>query len=222
MGATVSTEHQEKLLLLGLQTAHLVHDWNNTLTLLQAQCAELPPSEAARTLAASLAEAAALPRQLLGYLRQTPGAVERVLLDEWLRFVTSELRQLLGARIRFLLYDSAPGAAIAVDPGQLRNALINLILNARAAVGESGRIVLETSADAATVALQVRDNGRGIDESVRSRLFEPFFSTGADSHGTGLGLSSVKTFVEAHQGSIAVEPGVDSGTTFTLRFPIAT
>jgi len=222
MSATVTTQHQEKLLLLGLQTAHLIHDWNNVLTLLEAQCAELPPSEAARTLAASLTEAAALPRQLLGYLRQTPMPVERVLIDEWLRFVTSELRQLLGARIRFLVHDAAPGAAISVDPSQLRNALINLVLNARAAVGESGRIVLETSADSSTVTLKVRDNGQGMDESVRDRLFEPFFSTGADSHRTGLGLSSVKAFVAGHQGSVEVESGIDQGTTFTLRFPVAT
>jgi hypothetical protein len=52
-----------------MQTAHLIHDWNNVLTLLQAQCAELPPSEAAANLAAALHDAAALPRQLLGYLR---------------------------------------------------------------------------------------------------------------------------------------------------------
>ncbi len=222
MGATVTAEHQEKLLLLGLQTAHLVHDWNNVLTLLQAQCAELPASDAASTLATSLAEAAALPRQLLGYLRQTTPAVERVVIDDWLRFVESALRQLLGARIRFLVHDSAPGASIYVDPHQLRNALLNLVLNARAAIDESGRIVVATSSDDTTVALRVRDNGRGMDESVRGRLFEPFFSTGSDLQRTGLGLSSVRAFVESHNGSLYVESGLEQGTTFTLRFPLAT
>lgn len=221
MGVTVPAEQQEKLLLLGLQTAHLIHDWNNVLTLLQAQCAELPPSEAADRMSAALAEAAALPRQLLGYLRQTPPGRERLLLDEWLRFVSGDLKRLAGARIRFLVQDGAPGAAILVDPNQLRYALINLVLNARAAISESGRMVLETFIEAGTVALRFRDNGRGMDETVRSRLFEPFFSTGTDSHGTGLGLSSVKAFVEAHAGSLSVESGVGQGTTFTLRFPLA-
>ena len=221
MGAIVPAEQQEKLLLLGLQTAHLIHDWNNVLTLLQAQCAELPRSEAADTLAASLAEAAALPRQLLGYLRQSPPASERLLLEEWLRFVGGDLRQLLGPRVRFLLHDGAPGAAITVDPHQLRHAVINLLLNARAAVRDSGRITIETAADSTSVALLVRDNGRGMDEAVRSRLFEPFFSTGTDSHGTGLGLSSVKAFVEAHQGILSVESAPGQGTAFTLRFPLS-
>ncbi len=222
MGATITAEHQEKLLLLGLQTAHLVHDWNNVLTLLQAQCAELPPSEAAHNLSTSLADAAALPRQLLGYLRQTPPVLERVVIDEWLRFVESALRQLLGARVRFLVHDAAPGASIFVDPNQLRNALLNLVLNARTAIDESGRITVETSSDGATVALLVKDNGRGMDDSVRARLFEPFFSTGTDSQRTGLGLSSVRAFVEAHGGRLSVESGVGHGTTFTLLFPIAT
>lgn len=221
MGATLTGDHQEKLLLLGLQTAHLVHDWNNVLTLLQAQCADLPPSEAAETLSASLAEAAALPRQLLGYLRPAQRCVERVVIDEWLRLAGGELRQLLGPRVRFLVHDSAPGAVIAVDPSQLRNALINLLLNARAAISEAGRIILETSADASSVTLSVRDNGRGMDESVRGRLFEPFFSTGNDSSRTGLGLSSVKAFVEAHEGRISVESILDQGTTFALCFPLA-
>ena len=221
MGARVTAEHQEKLLLLGLQTAHLIHDWNNVLTLLQAQCAELPPSEAASNLAASLAEATALPRQLLRYLRPDKEPHALVVLDNWLRFAKREFGQLLGARIRLRLHDGAPGVAILVDPHQLRNALLNLVMNARAAMEESGEIILATSVEASAVVLRVSDNGRGMDESVRSRLFEPFFSTGTDSQRTGLGLSSVKAFLEAHRGTIAVASVPGEGTTFTLRFPAA-
>ena len=220
MGANVSAEQQEKLLLLGLQTAHLIHDWNNLLTLLQAQSAELPPSEAALNLAASLHEAAAVPRQLLGYLQSKNSPPSVVVLDEWLRFVRSDFRQLIGPRMRFLVHDGAPGAAIRVDPHQLRQAVLNLVLNARAAISESGRIVVESAADGSTVVLRVRDDGRGMDEAVRGRLFEPFFSAGTDSQGTGLGLSSVKVFVEASAGSVSVESAPAQGTTFTLRFPL--
>jgi two-component system sensor histidine kinase FlrB len=86
---------------------------------------------------------------------------------------------------------------------------------------DSGEIVLATSVEASGVVLRVSDDGRGMDESVRSRLFEPFFSTGTDSQRTGLGLSSVKAFLEAHQGTIAVASVPGEGTTFTLRFPTA-
>lgn len=220
MGVNGSAEQQEKLLLLGMQTAHLIHDWNNVLTLLQAQCAELPPSEAAANLAASLNDAAALPRQLLGYLQLREKTRSVVAIDDWLGVVRRDFRQLLGPRIRFLVHDGAPGAAILVDPHQLRQALLNLVLNARAAIGESGRIVVESAADGPVVLLRVRDDGRGMDEGVRSRLFEPFFSTGTDSHGTGLGLASVKAFVEAYEGSVSVESAPARGTTFTLRFPL--
>jgi two-component system cell cycle sensor histidine kinase/response regulator CckA len=220
MGANGSAEQQEKLLLLGMQTAHLIHDWNNVLTLLQAQCAELPPSEAAANLAASLHDAAALPRQLLGYLRSQEKTPSVVAIDDWLGVVRRDFRQLLGPRIRFLVHDGAPGAAILVDRHQLRNALLNLVLNARAAIGESGRIVVESAADGPMVLLRVRDDGHGMDEKVRHQLFEPFFSTGTDSHGTGLGLASVKAFVEAHEGSVSVDSAPARGTTFTLRFPL--
>jgi len=216
----VSAEH-EKLLLLGNHAAHLIHDWNNVLTLLQAQCAELPPSDAATDLTASIDEAAALPRQLLSYLRQSAPTRTRIELDEWLPSVEPSLRQLLGRRYRFYPDYGAPALAVSVDTAQLRNALFNLTLNARAALGESGRVRLVTTPHPMGLALALHDNGHGFDDATRARLFEPFFTTRPDSHRTGLGLASVKTFVDAHGGSLSVESKPAEGTVFTLLLPLA-
>lgn len=215
-----SAEH-EKLLLLGNHAAHLIHDWNNVLTLLQAQCAELPPSDAATDLVASVDQAAALPRQLLSYLRQSPPARTLVYLDEWLPSVEPSLRQLLGRRYRFYSDYSAPALAVWVDVAQLRNALINLTLNARAALGDSGRVRLVSSPHSTGVALALHDNGHGFDDATRARLFEPFFTTQTDSHRTGLGLASVKAFVDSHGGTLSVESRPNEGTVFTLLLPLA-
>ncbi len=216
----VSAEH-EKLLLLGNHAAHLIHDWNNVLTLLQAQCAELPPSNAAIDLTASIDEAAALPRQLLSYLRQSPPTRTRIPLDEWLPVVEPSLRQLLGRRYRFYPDYSAPSLFVSVDTAQLRNALINLTLNARAALGESGCVRLVSTPHSDGVALALHDNGHGFDDATRARLFEPFFTTRTDSHRTGLGLASVKAFVDNHGGSLTVESKPTEGTVFTLLLPLA-
>ncbi len=210
----------EKLLLLGNHAAHLIHDWNNVLTLLQAHCAELPPSDAATDLTASLDEAAALPRQLLSYLRLSPPTRTRISLDEWLPSVEPSLRQLLGRRFRFYPDYAAPALAVSVDVAQLRNALINLTLNARAALGDSGRVRLITAPHPTGVALALHDNGHGFDEETRARLFEPFFTTRTDNHRTGLGLASVKAFVDAHGGALTVESQPNQGTVFTLMLPL--
>lgn len=212
-------ERREKLLLLGTHAAHLVHDWNNFLTLLQAQVGELPPGTTTDALLAAIGEASSVPRQLLAYLREAPAAVERIYLDEWLAGVGPTLRQLLGRQVRFFPDLAAPGAAVAVDTGQLRNALFNLTLNARAALGEHGRVRLTTTIVDGGVALALRDNGHGMDEAVRTRLFEPFFSTGDGTERTGLGLASVKAFVDRHGGELGVESAPGEGTTFTLTLP---
>jgi two-component system, cell cycle sensor histidine kinase and response regulator CckA len=212
-------ERREKLLLLGTHAAHLVHDWNNFLTLLQAQAVELPPGAATEALLGAIGEASAVPRQLLAYLREAPAAVERIYLDEWLRGVEPTLRRLLGRQVRFFSDLAAPGAAVAVDTGQLRNALFNLTLNARAALGVHGRVRLTTAVGDGVVAMALVDNGHGIDEAVRARLFEPFFSTGDGTERTGLGLASVKAFVDRHGGALQVESAPGEGTTFTLTLP---
>ena len=217
----VLSPENEKLLLLGNHAAHLVHDWNNVLTLLQAQCAELPPSDAATDLTASVDQAVALPRQLLNYLRQSPPTRTRIYLDEWLPSVEASLRQLLGRRYNLHPDYSAPALAVSVDLAQLRNALINLTLNARAALGDSGRVRLVSSPHPTGVALALHDNGHGFDDATRARLFEPFFTTRTDSHRTGLGLASVKSFVDAHRGALTVESQPNEGTVFTLLLPLA-
>ena len=117
---------------------------------------------------------------------------------------------------------SAHGVFIAADEGQVRQALVNLVRNAREAMEDGGRLRVSLRADPSTVTLAIEDEGPGIDEEVRLRIFDPFFTT--KSTGTGLGLPITKQIVEAHGGTITCESageGEPRGTRFVLTFPRA-
>jgi signal transduction histidine kinase len=120
----------------------------------------------------------------------------------------------------------APVPRVSANPGQLQQVLLNLMVNARQAMPEGGRLILRLSHDEATgfVDLMVRDTGSGMPPDVLRRIFEPRFSTksGPDETGkggSGLGLTACREIVEAHRGRIRVESAPGKGTAVTVRFP---
>ena len=114
---------------------------------------------------------------------------------------------------------------VEADLAQLKQAVLNLMFNARDAVNERStdgprRIQVGVdSADEAWHTLSVADNGVGMAEETKRRLFEPFYTTKPNDGGIGLGLATVRDVVQQHQGTIDVETRQGEGTTFTLRLP---
>jgi signal transduction histidine kinase len=108
---------------------------------------------------------------------------------------------------------------VSADEGQLKQALFNLLRNAREAMPGGGKIsVIVKKAVGGGADILIEDEGSGIDEATRARLFEPFFTT--KNHGTGLGLAITRQIIEAHAGSIACEPRRDRpGTRVWLHLP---
>jgi CheY-like chemotaxis protein len=115
--------------------------------------------------------------------------------------------------------ETTPIPAISGDPSEIREALINIILNALDAMPEGGRVVLRTAVEGELVTCAVTDGGVGMSEEVRQRIFDPFFTTKGE-RGTGLGLSVVYGIISRHNGEIDVQSRPGQGTTFTLRFPL--
>jgi signal transduction histidine kinase len=113
----------------------------------------------------------------------------------------------------------APLPEVALDAGQVRQAVLNLVVNAVQAMPGGGRLTVRTFLDGAAAVVEVEDTGSGIAEVIRARIFEPFFTTKAT--GTGLGLPVVKRIVEGHGGELTLRTG-STGTCFSLRFPVAT
>jgi signal transduction histidine kinase len=105
------------------------------------------------------------------------------------------------------------------DEGQIRQALLNLLRNAREAMPNGGPIDVTVKADGMSVAILVDDRGGGIADDIRARVFDPFFSTKGE--GTGLGLAITRQIIEAHAGSVKAEAREGGGTRFRIMLPIA-
>ena len=232
----------QRMEAVGRLAGGIAHDFNNLLTiitgynaLLQAALAEQPEERAMADEVMGAAEKAAeLTKQLLAFSRGQAVRMRPVDLNDILRRMQAMLRRLIGEdiEIKMLLDDGL--TRVQADPGQISQIIINLSANARDALPEGGRIVIQTSnwiveddlyhrqlgfAPGRYVRLTFTDNGRGMDPETCKHIFEPFFTTKEMGRGTGLGLSTVYGIVKQSGGQIAVYSEVGSGTTFSIYFP---
>ena len=146
------------------------------------------------------------------------------LIDDALVLLERELRKYRVSIERQI--SSTPPAL--VNPNEIQQVLLNLLINARQAMSEGGLVIIRLAHDAATdtIELMVRDHGQGIPADKLTRIFDPFYSTkdGPDETGkggAGVGLSRCREIIEAHKGKILVASTVGKGTAFTLKLPVA-
>jgi signal transduction histidine kinase len=137
------------------------------------------------------------------------------LLDSVVRLAEGPCR----ARNVELFRDCAPGLSAAADPNQLRQVLLHLVLNARQAMPQGGRIRVRGYLGRERAVVEVADTGPGIPEEVRAQVLQPFFSTKGE--GTGLGLSICHRLVRQMNGRLEFRTEVGRGTTFVVRLPRA-
>ncbi len=137
------------------------------------------------------------------------------LLRELVEFVEPEARR-QGVAIRCSFEESLP--SLRLDRGLVRQAILNLLVNARQAMPRGGDLLLRTSLEGAHAVVEVTDTGAGMSPEVLARCFDAYFST--KKGGTGLGLSMARRIVEEHGGSIEVWSEVNRGTRFAVRFPV--
>jgi two-component system NtrC family sensor kinase len=222
----------QKLDALGRLAGGVAHDFNNVLTAIMAGAtmAGAHSDEAGRDLLAEVLLAskrgADLTSQLLTFGRAGQHAKEAVDVNEQVAVTLPMLRRIMGPEVSV---DWVPGSNLSpvfVDPGQLGQVLMNLVINARDA-SSSGAVVRVSSeqhatADGERVRIAVADSGAGMDAETRDRAFEPFFTTKARGEGTGLGLSVVYGIVRDSGGAIHIDSAVGQGTTVTVEFPVAT
>ncbi|WP_048988281.1 ATP-binding protein [Enterobacter kobei] len=218
------------------ELGELAHDFNNLLAVIIGSL-ELtdPESKDAPRITRALKAAergAMLTQRLLAFSRKqslTPHTVEMKPLLENLREL---MRHSLPVTLTLEIEAQTPAWSAWIDVGQLENAIINLVMNARDAMeGQSGVIKIRTWNQRVTrsdgrrqdmVALEVIDHGSGMAQEVKSRVFEPFFTTKQTGSGSGLGLSMVYGFVRQSGGRVEIESAPGQGTTVRLHLPRST
>jgi PAS domain S-box-containing protein len=222
-------------LKFGDAAAMVVHDVNNLLSPIACYADALAAREPMDAeLAAIVAEmreaahrAASLTRKLLSLARPPAEGPCFVQMNDVLEKMKSILARIVGQHIELVLDLDLDLATVNVDAEELERLVLNLVLNARDAMPNGGRLALETSNVARDLAnaerryavLAVTDTGVGMDARTRERIFEPFFTTKAAGAGTGLGLSNALSLVRCHRGYVEVDTELGHGTTFRIGFP---
>ncbi|MBP2167299.1 signal transduction histidine kinase/ActR/RegA family two-component response regulator [Erwinia toletana] len=230
--------HSQKMKAVGQLTGGLAHDFNNLLAVIIGSLelidrASVDAQSAQRISRALKAaeRAAQLTQRLLAFSRKQalhPQAVQVASLAENLQELMSHS---LSPGQTLAIEAQQPGWLAWIDAGQLENALINLVVNARDALGESDgeikiriynqRVEISPQEKSDRVTIEVIDHGCGMSEEVRAQVFEPFFTTKAPGSGSGLGLSMVYGFVRQSGGGIQLETAPGQGTLVRLQLPRA-
>jgi two-component system, cell cycle sensor histidine kinase and response regulator CckA len=217
----------QKMEAVGLVAGGIAHDFNNMLTAIRC-CGELlrddltEPGHISQVddILHAATGASHLVRQLLSFSRREVNQPEPLNLVELLDSLRGFLRSLLSEHIRLELRLPETSPWVCIDPREFEQVLFNLCLNARDAMPTEGSLIITLrEAPPHRVLLDVSDTGHGIAPEVQARLFTPFFTTKAKGRGTGLGLATCLTIVEAAGGQLTHASTVGVGTTFTVDLP---
>ena len=229
----------QKMEAVGRLAGGIAHDFNNILGIIMA-CSELlrgriepgaVPPEYIDNIQEAAKRGATLTRQLLTFSRRQTAQPQVLDINERLKDLSKLLRPMMGDDVEISLLSRSAAAIVEMDPGHLDQVVVNLAVNARDAMPNGGKLIVETAAvefdeafakqhppmkAGSYVMLAISDNGEGMDHVTVSRIFEPFFTTKEMGKGTGLGLATVYGIVQQSGGQIFVysEPG--RGTTFKI------
>jgi two-component system, cell cycle sensor histidine kinase and response regulator CckA len=234
-------QHSQRLEAVGRLAGGIAHDFNNILTIILSYSAlalsevrqQDPVRHELEEIKKAGERAANLTRQLLAFSRRQllqPKVINlKLLIDQ----MEGMIVRLVGEDVELRTTSAPELGQVKVDPGQIEQVVMNLVVNARDAMPDGGRLSIELAnvdfgsehasdlPHGAQVMLAVSDTGIGMNEATRARIFEPFFTTKDPGKGTGLGLSTVFGIVQQSGGHITVESEVGRGTDFRVYLPRA-
>jgi CheY-like chemotaxis protein len=233
--------HAQKMEAIGRLAGGVAHDFNNLLGVIhgfgdmarRALPDDHPVQRRLDTMLKAAEKGAHLTRQLLAFARREPERATALDLNQVVTDMDSMLRRLIGEDVVLATHLAEGLPRIEGDAAQIEQILVNLVVNARDAMPQRGRLTIETGLEEASaesllvdgtkvgrrVRLTVSDTGSGMDEATQARIFEPFFTTKAVGKGTGLGLSIVYGIVAQAGGSVRVDSSPGKGSRFHVLLP---
>ncbi|MCH2186520.1 response regulator, partial [Myxococcota bacterium] len=229
--------HAQKMRAVGQLAGGIAHDFNNYLTVILASADSIlegsePDKElhqAGREIVDVTERCAVLTESLLTFSRRRVARPEAIDLDQTVAALEPMIRRLLGESMKFEHVKSGETTKIWFDPALMEQVILNLAMNAADAMTQGDRLTIEVRGGASfarhdalasgAVEVIVRDTGCGMDPETLDRACEPFFTTKAEGHGTGLGLSTVYGIVEQARGMVELRSEVGQGTSFHILLP---
>lgn len=230
----------QRIEVLGRLASGVAHDFNNSLTVIMTstEMAQRDPDLSPRVtkLLASIKkaslQAADMTKSLLALGRKDPARLSMISADTVLNSMYEAITRLLPEDIVFTITETTP-AKIMVDRVQLERAILNMVINAKDAVGTNGEIAigcrqvklmreLSGVTEGSYVQFSVKDNGHGISAEVLEHIFEPFYTTKSDGEGSGLGMALLHSFALESKGKVEIDSTVGIGTKIFLYLPEAT
>jgi PAS domain S-box-containing protein len=234
----------QKMEAVGRLAGGIAHDFNNLMTVvtgysefvLKGVANDSPIRPDVEEIKKAGQRAAALTRQLLAFSRKQVHSPELLNLSDVVANIKNMLQRLIGENIELVTVSRRSLRSVEADPGQIEQIIVNLAVNARDAMPEGGKLVIETAnvdldemycrqipelSPGPHVVLSVSDTGTGMDAATLARIFEPFFTTKEQGKGTGLGLAMVYGVIQQSGGAIRVYSELGRGTTFKMLLPAA-
>jgi signal transduction histidine kinase len=236
--------HAQKMEAVGRLAGGVAHDFNNLLTvitgysdlLLSSRDLNDPQRAALEEIRRSAERGGQLTHQLLAFSRRQPLDPRIVRVNDIILQMEKMLRRVIGEDIELVTIPAASRDAVEADASRLEQVIMNLVVNARDAMPNGGKLTLETGtvqlSDSYSarrlgirpgqhVTISVSDTGVGMDEETQSHLFEPFFTTKIPGRGTGLGLATAYGIVRQSGGAIGIVSELGKGATARIYLPVA-
>jgi two-component system cell cycle sensor histidine kinase/response regulator CckA len=234
----------QKMEAVGRLAGGVAHDFNNLLTVITGYSdmllagRDLKDSQrtALEEIRRSAERGGALTHQLLAFSRRQPLEARLVPLNQLVMQIEKMLRRLIGEDIELVTIVAASQDVVEADPGRLEQVIMNMVVNARDAMPNGGKLTIETGmvhlsesfsakqlgvAPGQYITVSIVDTGIGMDEATQSHMFEPFFTTKNPGHGTGLGLATAYGIIRQSGGAIRIMSELGKGTTVRIYLPSA-
>ena len=220
----IKSQQEERLRVMGELAAEVAHEIRNPLGSIELMVSLLEedlnnssgPNEILNRIRSAVNNMNHTVTNILIYTRELKPSLEQVNLDTLINDTENLLINIISKKRISVIKDLKAGSATA-DPELLKQAVVNIVLNAAEAIPPEGEISIRSKTTGSSVAIEISDNGPGIPSDTLEGIFKPFFTT--KNTGTGLGLAMTKRVIESHDGSLEVS-STDKGATFTIKLPL--